>query len=385
MLVLAWGCSGSPGDADVRAPDPGPDLPDAPGDPGSEGDPGPGADVDGDSEADLTRDLPGDDPVVPGPGDPGDGDPATEPGEIPDLLPDIGPEATEACPPFPPPQVAGNLDGSDLVEASGLVASRVHRGVLWSHNDSGDTPRVFAIRLPDRGGDRPGPGADPVTEVLAFPLAGIQVSDCEDIAIGPFAGIDGDALFLADTGNNGGGRTVLSLYVFPEPAVLDGAAISDIRRIDVSYPDGTHDCESLFVDPWTGDVLFVVKEYALDTTRIYRLPAPTAETPAVPTMPALLDLVAEFPFATATAADMSPDGLLLAIRGYFDGRLFRRSPGQTIPELLATPPCVLPAFLEEPYNEAQGEALAFDVSGTGFYTVSERLIFPQDIHYTALP
>ena len=37
----------------------------------------------------------------------------------------------------------------DLAEMSGIVASS-YPGVFWVHNDSGDSPRIFAIR-PDAG------------------------------------------------------------------------------------------------------------------------------------------------------------------------------------------------------------------------------------------
>ncbi len=365
--------------------DPGHDEETAPGDPGPEGTGLPDAEVQGDSGTDNATPPDADASPTSDPGDVAGGDPSS--GADDDLtdLADAHPEVIEACPPWSPPQVVGNLDDTDLVEVSGLAASRTHPGILWSHNDSGDSARIFAIRLPEPPtGDAP-PAEAPLTEVMAFPLQGIQVSDVEDIAIGPFAGIAGDALFLADTGNNGGRRTILSVYVFPEPAAIDGSPIEDIRRIDLTYPDGSHDCESLFVDPWTGDLYLVVKEYTLDRTKVFRLAAPAADTPAIPREPVTAELVADFPFATATAADMSPDGLLLAIRGYFDGRLFRRDPGRSVAEMLASDPCPLPAFMDDLYHEAQGEALAFDAAGTGFYTASERILFPQDILYTSVP
>jgi hypothetical protein len=392
-LALASACAKGPAATDALPADPGPVGPDVPGDlpqdvPRDPWESDPGI-LDADPTQDPGTDDPGDivagDPAGPDAGDLPDRDPEPGTDSGPDDSADATPEVPETCPPWPLPLVAGNLDGTALAEASGLAASRVHRGILWSHNDSGDSARVFAIRLPDRPDGEAVPGPDAATEVTAFPLEGVRVTDCEDIAIGPFAGTDRDALFLADTGDNAGSRTVLSVYVFPEPSVIDGATITDVRRIDVSYPDGPHDCESLFVDPWTGDLYFVVKEYVLETTQVFRLQAPAADLPAVPAAAIVLDPVADFPFAAATAADMSPDGLLLAVRGYFGGRLFRREPGQSVADMLATGSCDLPGFLEDPYDETQGEALAFDANGTGFYTVSERLLHPQDIHYTKIP
>jgi len=38
------------------------------------------------------------------------------------------------------------LSSHSITEASGLCASRLHPGVLFTHNDSGDTHRIYAIR-----------------------------------------------------------------------------------------------------------------------------------------------------------------------------------------------------------------------------------------------
>src|SRR5947208_16434555 len=48
-----------------------------------------------------------------------------------------------------------------LVESSGVAVSHAYRGVLWTHNDSGDGPYLYATDL--RGTDRGAllvPGAD---------------------------------------------------------------------------------------------------------------------------------------------------------------------------------------------------------------------------------
>ena len=40
----------------------------------------------------------------------------------------------------PPMERTGRLDDPAIVEASGIVASRKHRGIFWVHNDSGNPP-----------------------------------------------------------------------------------------------------------------------------------------------------------------------------------------------------------------------------------------------------
>ena len=59
-----------------------------------------------------------------------------------------------------------------LTEASGMVASRKNKGLLWVHNDSGNQPRIFLI--------------DTLGKVQrAFYLKNAMNFDWEDIAIGP--------------------------------------------------------------------------------------------------------------------------------------------------------------------------------------------------------
>ncbi|NLT76895.1 MAG: hypothetical protein GXX98_10255, partial [Planctomycetes bacterium] len=73
---------------------------------------------------------------------------------------------------FAPGVEAGIVRTPLIQEASGLVASRKNPGVLWVHNDSGDTARVFAI---DTRGNLLG----------VCSVTGAKARDWEDIAIGP--------------------------------------------------------------------------------------------------------------------------------------------------------------------------------------------------------
>ena len=96
------------------------------------------------------------------------------------------------------------LDVAPLVEASGLAVSRTNEGVLWAHNDSGDTARVFAF---GEDGGRLG----------TFKLVGAGATDWEDMALGPDvddAGdpvADRDALYVADFGDNDAVRDAVTL------------------------------------------------------------------------------------------------------------------------------------------------------------------------------
>jgi hypothetical protein len=78
-----------------------------------------------------------------------------------------------------------------------------------------------------------------------------------------------------------------------------------------------------------------------------------------------------------TAGDISADGSQIIVRTYTNAYLWRRSAGQTVAEAMQLPPCQ-PFIAPEP----QGEAIAFDLAGRGFYSVSEG--FGRPIYFHSL-
>src|SRR5437899_10812738 len=79
-----------------------------------------------------------------------------------------------------------------FVESSGVAVSRTYPDVLWTHNDSGDGPYLYATDL--RGTDRG-----------ALLVPGAQALDWEDMSLGPcpvaFLPKAGSCLYLADSGD----------------------------------------------------------------------------------------------------------------------------------------------------------------------------------------
>ena len=47
----------------------------------------------------------------------------------------------------PAPGLTGTFHSRRVTESSGVVVSRIHPGVLWTHNDSGDGPYLYATDL----------------------------------------------------------------------------------------------------------------------------------------------------------------------------------------------------------------------------------------------
>jgi hypothetical protein len=151
--------------------------------------------------------------------------------------------------------VAGRLMRlAELPEASGLAASRVTAGRLWSHSDSGK-PEIIAL-------DAKGIVAGRVS------IDGVTVVDWEAIASGACA--SGSCLYLADIGDNAAERRDITIFRIPEPSMASGSVkVEAILR--AAYPDGEHDAETLLVGP--DGRLFIVTKGETDEIGLYRFPS----------------------------------------------------------------------------------------------------------------
>ena len=240
-----------------------------------------------------------------------------------------------------------------LVESSGVAVSHAHPGVLWTHNDSGDGPYLYATDL--RGGNR---------GWLLVP--GAQAVDWEDIALGPCptaTGSAGACVYIADTGDNNEDRRSVTVYAVPEPAPPEGPAdtlrtTSAPAVLRLRYPDGSHDVEAIYVAP-RDTALFLVSKGRSGPIRLYRVARSSwhaggnrAEV-TVATRVQTLD-ISPNPEAgrLVTAAAIRPDGRLVAIRTYTEIYLFLPGVGGRL--LRASErPCNIAGF------DVGGEAIDF--------------------------
>ena len=256
---------------------------------------------------------------------------------------------------FGDPIVEGKLDSDQIVEASGLVVSHTNAGVMYVHNDSGDTARLFAI---DYGGHL-------LTELN---LTKTKVIDCEDIAIGPGPVTGIDYIYLGDIGDNQKTRESIFVYRFPEPSKIKQGMkqhyhINKPERIELRYEDTPHNAEALMIDPLSGDLFIATKTTAFTT--LYRASAEDLNTQSAIT----LHKVALIPLgglAMITAGDISKDGRKIILRGYTQAFFWNREVGQSIPEAMKSDLQRMTLKIEP-----QGEAISWDIQGLGFYTTSE--------------
>jgi len=247
------------------------------------------------------------------------------------------PLATRLCAAVAPTQI-GILQPPDLKELSGLAASRQYDDVLWAHNDSGDSARIFAI---DRSGR--------LRTTVALDVG--KAIDWEDIAA------DGTTLYVGDIGDNQRARTEIYVYRVEEPALT--ATSAPAEKFTLHYPDGAHDAEALMVDPIDHQLVVVTKE-AAGTSGVYITPisAPGALQPVTSLSLGLAQLV--------TAGDISASGDTIVLRTYTNVWVWTRGGGESLATALARPPCGAPAPAD-----AQGESLALAPAGDRYVTGSE--------------
>ncbi len=265
-------------------------------------------------------------------------------------------------PVFQAPKKSGIVESGLLTEISGLVASRTQTKVLWAHNDSGDTPRVFALSTSGK-------------HLGIYNLVGAQAIDWEDIAIGPGPVAGESYLYIGDIGDNAQKRSSIVVYRVKEPKVNINQApvemnLEGVEKITLHYPDQAHDSEVLMVDPKNSDIYIVTKRDI--PSRVYTVKI-SDKNPAVLTMKYKGDI----PWAAVVGGDISPTRDEIIVRGYFNAFIWQRSQRFDLwEEVFSTQPYSIP--LE---YEPQGEAICFDAKGKGYYTVSENT--HQPLYYFA--
>jgi hypothetical protein len=275
-----------------------------------------------------------------------------------------GPLAQAAEPVFLPGVQVGALGSVAIDEASGMGASSVNSDVLWVHNDSGDSARVFAINTAG-------------TLLGIYNISGAGAVDWEDMSMGPGPTPGQQYLYLGDIGDNdatrGTSRPPIQVYRVAEPSVSSSQSPVNINlggaeSFTLVYPDGARDAETLMIDPVNGDLYVVSKRE--DNSRLYRAAASSLVNGSTITM----EYKTQLPWGWTTGGDISADGDEILIRGYSNASLWPRTPGTNVWD----------AFSQSPVSvslraELQGEAIGFDGDGWGYFTVSEGT--GQPIYY----
>ena len=194
--------------------------------------------------------------------------------------------------PKPGITLLGNIDYKPCSESSGVIASRKHPGVYWTHCDSGNDASIYAITREGK--------------FLAEYQLNVKNEDWEDIAID-----DDGHLFIGDIGNNGGKHQTIHVYRIdePDPSTIPKSGIARLK-VDktwkIVYPDTPFDAESLFI--WKDHGYVISKLFTGLPATIYSFPLHHEKKEVT------LEKVCSIPIhSPATAADISADGKRLAV------------------------------------------------------------------------
>ncbi|MGH3378966.1 MAG: hypothetical protein ACRDP6_29980 [Actinoallomurus sp.] len=216
-----------------------------------------------------------------------------------------------------------------IEESSGLAASRRHPGIVYTFNDSGNTPRVYAL------------GPDCRTRAV-LTVGGARNRDWEAMALGP------DGIYIGDIGDNlDGAWPYVTVYRIPEPARLRTQTLR-ATAYRIKYADGARNAETMMIDPRTGRLYIASKAFG---DSLYEGPKKLRTSGFN-----IMHKVAGAPFY-ATDGAFAPDGRTFVIRGYWDAEIYK-APGKKI------------ADVQVP-SQKQGEGITFTADGRSLLLSSE--------------
>jgi len=258
--------------------------------------------------------------------------------------------------PYGPARRLAYLADERIDESSGLAASGRRPGVFFTHNDSGDDARVYALDLKGHN-------------LGTARLAGIHSYDLEDIATLRIA--NKPHLLLGDIGNNGLAAGVQVLYLIEEPKVdpergMAADAVDVKQTIHLSFEDDHRNCEGLAVDPASNTILLVTKERA-PRCHVYAMPWPENNPKKVFTA----RRIATLKIPAATALDVSPDGRRAIVLAYSDAYEYHRGEEEDWAAAFSRSGRLIRMPLR-----AQGESICYGADGKTLYLTSEQLPTP---------
>lgn len=247
------------------------------------------------------------------------------------------------------------LETLELQEASGLAVSKNNPGHLWSHNDSGDSAKLYLLST-----------AGDIKMTASFD--GIIANDWEEMSL--FQKEGQSFLLIGDIGDNQGVRSSITLLLIKEPVFSGVEKIvipqDSIGMMTLQYTEGARDAESFFYDPLDDQIVLITKRE--ENVLVYEFAFQTSA------LPVTIQSKGSLPLRNFTSADVLPQGDIL-IKNYESIFYWKRNSESALETLLENQPVRVP-YIVEP----QGEALSVDSEGN-FYTLSEKNKYTMQVLY----
>lgn len=247
-------------------------------------------------------------------------------------------DSGDTCPIWATPVSAGVVADARIAEASGLVASPVHDGIVWTHNDDdADNATLYAL------------GVDGTVRGTLV-LSNAEPVDWEAITATSEGGIG--ILFVGDIGDNDANRDSIVVVRVTEPSNVDGDNTAPVlERFRFHWPDGPTDAEAMFVYP--GDNRIYVVSRDAHRALVMRLPVLTlANDDTNGEIVSEIDLDADglAGFGAVRGADVDADGGLVL---RLSDAVVWYPPRSSVAASFAAFPCAVPSPAE-----SDGEAVA---------------------------
>ncbi|WP_437737872.1 cell wall anchor protein [Sorangium sp. So ce1335] len=265
----------------------------------------------------------------------------------------------------------GSLTSTDIVEISGLAASRVNPGVLYAHSEN--NANFVAINKTNAA-------------VVGSYVAGVFPWDWEDVATGPCPA--GSCIFMADIGKKSGHPppepTTFAVYRMKEPNLAAGETSGTVSgdRFPFQYPDTAQNAEALMVHPTTGDIYVVTKNGTTGLSKVYKFPKPLPAPDTMSTLIHVADLQmpqgADVPAWEVTAGTIHPCANRFLLRTYRAVYEYRAPAGGSFESAFSASPVALTDT-----KEGQGESIEYEPDGSGYFTMTERETAPYPLKRVA--
>ena len=258
-----------------------------------------------------------------------------------------------------PPKVLGRIASKDVIEASGIAASKCQTDILWTHNDSDDGPFIFAFR--------------PTGESLGtWKVQNAENRDWEDIA--SFKDAAGKCyIYIGDIGDNERQFKEHAVYRLAEPTIKpadsgsnshDPLLTEPSQATRFKYPDGVFNAETLLVHPITGDIYVLTKRMD-GPSKVYKVLPNLSEIQIAQRVAEVA--VPAVPNGHLTGGDISPDGKRVILCDYTQAYELTLPVGDTnFDDIWAQKPEIVDLG-----ERKQGEAVTYSADGLSIFATSE--------------
>lgn len=273
---------------------------------------------------------------------------------------------TRAVSSFGLPEKVGTIRSGEITESSGIAASRCQTDVLWTHNDSGNDPYIFALSTKGKS-------------LGTWKIPGVENIDWEDIAA--YKDRTGKCfLYIGEIGDNDAKRNEHIIYRVVEPLVTADKASSGKQvplvtakpeMIRFHYPDRSQDAETLMIQPKTADI-YVITKSIRGPANVYRIKPDFSPNGSQKAELISEIVVPAIPNGFLTGGDISPDGRHVVICDYTQAYEFvLPANAANFDEIWKQKPETIDLGARK-----AGEAVCYNVDGTSIFATSEGLNSP---------